>query len=220
MLSNQQLSQLNIDQLRKLVRKQTTLANKLMEKRTRELGYLAEFAKELRQDRYTPPTNQVDRIRLIAQYQELNQIIEQLQDLGALRSNAAANRKSFMSWFNKAGIKVSKKGIQKAFNSFYRQYYSNVYRELIQDSSISDLLQREKVKEVIPSDEMVELYSMPDDERREKLISLLDESGVDYKTKTDEFIEKTREKEISKNDFEKLEEEAYSTLLDEFSDLL
>lgn len=73
---------------------------------------------------------------------------------------------------------------------------------------------------MIPSDEMVELYSMPDDERREKLISLLDESGVDYKTKTDEFIEKTREKEISKDDFEKLEEEAYSTLLDEFSDLL
>ena len=67
---------------------------------------------------------------------------------------------------------------------------------------------------------MVELYSMPDDERREKLISLLDESGVNYKTKADEFIEKAREKEISKDDFEKLEEEAYSTLLDEFSDLL
>lgn len=125
-----------------------------------------------------------------------------------------------MNWFNNAGLKVSKKGIQKAFNSFYRQYYSDVYHELIQDSSISDLLQREKVKEVIPSDEMVELYSMPDDERREKLISLLDESGVDYKTKTDEFIEKAREKEITKDDFEKLEEEAYSTLLDEFSDLL
>ena len=73
---------------------------------------------------------------------------------------------------------------------------------------------------MIPSDEMVELYSMPDDERREKLINLLNESGVDYKTKTDEFIEKAREKEISKDDFEKLEEEAYSTLLDEFSDLL
>ena len=73
---------------------------------------------------------------------------------------------------------------------------------------------------MIPSDEMVELYSMPDDERREKLISLLNESGVDYKTKADEFIEKAREKEISKDDFEKLEEEAYSTLLDEFSDLL
>ena len=220
MLSNQQLRQLNTNQLRKLVRKQTTLTNKLIEKRTKQLGSLAEFAKELRQDRHTPPTNSVDRIRLIGQYQELNQIREQIQDIKELRTNAAANRKSFMNWFNNAGLKVSKKGIQKAFNSFYRQYYSDVYHELIQDSSISDLLQRKKVKEVIPSDEMVELYSMPDDERREKLISLLNESGVDYKTKTDEFIEKAREKEISKDDFEKLEEEAYSTLLDEFSDLL
>ena len=220
MLSNQQLRQLNTNQLRKLVRKQTTLTNKLIEKRTKQLGSLAEFAKELRQDRYTPPTNQVDRVRLIGQYQELNQIREQIQDVVELRANAAANRKSFMSWFNNAGLKVPKKGIQKAFNSFYRQYYSEVYHELIQDSSISDLLQREKVKEVIPSDEMVELYSMPDDERREKLIKLLDESGVDYKTKTDKFIEKAKEKEITKDDFEKLEEEAYSTLLDEFSDLL
>lgn len=220
MLSNQQLRQLNTNQLRKLVRKQTTLTNKLIEKRTKQLGSLSEFAKELRQERHTPPTNQVDRVRLIGQYQELNEIREQIQNLGELRTNAAANRKSFMSWFNKAGLQVSKKGIQKAFDSFYKQYYSDVYHELIQDSSISDLLQRARVKEVIPSDEMVELYSMPDDERREKLISLLNESGVDYKTKTDEFIEKARERDISREDFEKLEEEAYSTLLDEFSDLL
>ena len=57
MLSNQQLRQLNTNQLRKLVRKQTTLTNKLIEKRTKQLGSLAGFAKELRQDRYTPPTN-------------------------------------------------------------------------------------------------------------------------------------------------------------------
>lgn len=121
MLEQNSLNQLTLPELRRLVQKEASQVNKLMTAKTKELGELAPFSEELqagleasenytqRSGNYFTIPNMLERSQLIDRYRQLNNLKNKLGK--ASKSSAIKRRTELKSFFEKRGVKLSKRAL-------------------------------------------------------------------------------------------------------------